>query len=118
MPSEEVTYTGSKDPSIWGPQLWSVLHSLPESAKSLEKLKNCLQNLCLPCQACQSHYDEYLSENPASLIGTRTEAFDWIFNLHNEVNTRLGKPRVERKELIQRYRADAVGKEVISKVFA
>ena len=118
MAREEVTYTGSKDPSSWGPQLWSVLHSLPESAKSLEKLKNCLGNLCLPCQACQSHYDEYLSKNPPSLIGTRTEAFDWIFDLHNEVNARLGKPRVERKELMRVNRADAVGKEVISRVFS
>ena len=118
MPSEEVTYTGSRDPSTWGPQLWSVLHSLPESAKSLEKLKGCLGNLCLPCQTCQDHYDAFASANPPSSIGTRTEAFDWIFNLHNKVNEQLGKPRIHRGDLIERHRADAVGFEVVSRFFA
>ena len=117
MTSQEILYTGSIDPSEWGPSLWSVLHKLPESAKSIEKLKNCLDNLCLPCHTCQEHYDQFVQKRPPALIGTRTEAFDWIFDLHNEVNERLGKPKVERGDLVHRHRADALGKEVVSKAF-
>ena len=113
----DIGYTGSKDPSEWGPPLWSVLHGLPESAPSLDRLKACLGHLCLPCKACQDHYEQYIENRPPALIGSRTEAFDWIFDLHNEINARLGKPRVTREIYVAKRKADAVGAVILKDTF-
>ena len=38
-----------EDPAEWGPGVWKWLHKLPENAPSVERIRGCLDNLCLPC---------------------------------------------------------------------
>ena len=72
---------------------------------------------CLPCKACQNHYDAFCKTRPPALIGTRTEAFDWIFDLHNDINKRLGKSLVPRDAYVTKRRADAVGIVILKDTF-
>jgi len=118
MSSSGIEFKGSLHPKKWGPPLWSVLHSLPESVQSVEKIKGCLGNLCLPCAECQEHYEEFLAARPTKNIQTRTQAFDWIFDLHNDVNARTGKPPVTREAYDQSRRAGATGRAIITGTFA
>ena len=50
-------------------------------------------------------------------IASRTQAFDWIFDLHNEVNDRLGKPQVARSTYLKQRSAAKVGEEIASRAF-
>lgn len=88
---------------IWGPQLWMILHYSAEriGTKSLNRLPqeetrlwiNLLGSLrySLPCPLCKKHYTEYLSSTPIIDIN---QAFirEWLYNLHNQVNSRIDKP--------------------------
>lgn len=80
------------DPATWGPGLWKYLHALPKYSESVDSLKATLHNLDLPCPECRSHYKEYITERPINIIQTRDAGQRWIFDLHNSVNKRLGKP--------------------------
>ena len=88
---------------IWGPQLWMILHSSAEriGTKRLSRLPqeetrlwtNLLGGLrySLPCPLCKKHYTDYLSSTPIIAIN-RTFIREWLYNLHNQVNSRTDKP--------------------------
>lgn len=88
---------------IWGPHLWTILHSATERIgnSALKKLPqeesriwiNLLGSLrySLPCPLCKKHYTEYFSKNPITSFN-RDTIRSWLFNLHNQVNDRTGKP--------------------------
>ena len=80
------------NPDLWGPGLWKYLHALPEHSESISSLKATLLNLDLPCPDCRAHYQNYITDHPVDSIKTRKIGQKWIFNLHNSVNRRLGKP--------------------------
>ena len=87
----------------WGPGVWNWLHRLPEAGSNVEAIKRCLDHLCLPCPECQHHFDVFKETNLISEIGSRTDAHKWINSLHNEVNTRLGKPSVSDEKCFEDY---------------
>ena len=86
-------------PSVWGPALWNLLHGIgyragkgPEKTRIDEKreiswLLNNLETI-IPCQECRTHYRNY--KKTVSL-----EKYDeWIWQLHESVNQKLGKDGV------------------------
>jgi hypothetical protein len=85
-------------PSIWGPRLWKILHSLSTrtatktTTDAIRELKGLLQTLELivPCVECKKHIHSYnkINKLPSSL----SVASDWVCSFHNAVNERLGKP--------------------------
>lgn len=98
---------------IWGPELWFLLHSsaerfgrplskrLPDDEKRIwTSLLRSLQ-YSLPCPLCKKHYAAYLTKHPITL--TREGIRTWLWNLHNEVNTRNNKPIMGLEELIELY---------------
>ena len=117
MSQNQIQYKGSISPDTWGPHLWSVLHSLPESVESVPKIRKCLENLCLPCKDCQDHYESFSAKRPPSLIKDRTEAFQWIFDLHNDVNTRLGKKTLDMNDYISEKKVNSLGESILKKRF-
>mgnify|MGYP001192353927 FL=1 len=117
MSQNQIQYKGSISPDTWGPHLWSVLHSLPESVESVPKIRKCLENLCLPCKDCQDHYESFSAKRPPSLIKDRTEAFQWIFDLHNDVNTRLGKKTLDMNDYISEKEVNSLGESILRKRF-
>jgi len=88
--------------SIWGPELWMILHSSAErigtKATRLPKEESriwigLLRSLqySLPCPLCKKHYASYWSHSPLPLI-TREAVRSWLGTLHHQVNQRTGKP--------------------------
>lgn len=88
---------------IWGPQLWMILHSATERIgnSTLKRLPqeesriwtNLLASLrySLPCPLCKKHYTEYFAKTPITSFNRDTIRL-WLYNLHNQVNERTGKP--------------------------
>ena len=87
------------DTAIWGPALWTVLHTLAEFTHAhglythwVDTLRSLVGNL--PCPECAFHYEQWCRKNglpkprrTADLhIATRT----WVGRLHNAINARNG----------------------------
>ena len=90
-------------PAIWGPKLWAVLHgigarcgkSIPQTRRDEEReLKWLIDHLetIVPCPECRDHITRYKKEHP--MPGKAAEYGYWIWQFHEAVNTRLGKPSV------------------------
>lgn len=79
------------DPDKWGPGLWVFLHALPRNAESVHSAKAALTHLDLPCPDCRKHYRAFSKDHPLQAVNTTQELERWVFNLHNDVNKRLGK---------------------------
>ena len=97
------------DNITWGPLVWRILHGLAErsgrqTALPLQDderrywttlLKVTAQ--VLPCDVCRTHYSEWLRINPCDPIlsvpynGLNLWIRTWLFNLHNNVNSRTSK---------------------------
>lgn len=93
--------------SVWGPPTWRFLHevadALPVSNVSDEKaaaFTNLIKALphLLPCPACQSHFLAYLESNPLPKEISKISAKQWMHDVHNSVNKRLGKPELSFEE--------------------
>ena len=90
----EITYVS--DTAAWGANLWNVLHTIAEFSDTLPSasLWRDLLNLLtidIPCTECRVHFSTYLQNNPVDVTDRRM-LVPWLFNLHNMVNGRLGKP--------------------------
>ncbi len=100
------------DKSEWGPVVWRLLHTMADIScrKDIYLLwASVLRNTAsvLPCNLCRTHMKSYL-ETHAFVPNTwmkqtgsqnRDKIRVWISDLHNSVNERLGKPRVELRTL-------------------
>lgn len=93
----------------WGPLVWRILHGLAEHSgkQTLDHLQNDERRLwisllkgmeqMLPCDLCRTHYGFWIRANPFASIANMPYASlglwikTWLFNLHNDVNTRTQK---------------------------
>jgi hypothetical protein len=87
---------------IWGPHLWTILHSTAEKIGSspIRRLPQEEQRIwlgllsslrySLPCPQCKKHYSDYYARNPIKEIN-RELIRKWLYNLHNQVNNRNEK---------------------------
>ena len=84
-------------PSVWGPLLWKVLHGLviggiPSLQRDSEReciwILNHLEYI-LPCKECAEHLVRFRQKYPVPK--SYTTIGEWICNLHNSVNEKLGK---------------------------
>jgi hypothetical protein len=99
------------NPTVWGPSLWRVLHSLafsisqtpdPQKTRQFLELVDSLRNL-LPCEECRLHFDDYVNENNPKKA---SDLAYWTFELHNSVNKRLGKPQFSFDDVSKLYLND------------
>ena len=102
----EPDYPGT---ALWGPLLWCMLHGLAERAGTctspmfLDDERRYWSHLfketgeIIPCPTCKSHYIDYLRDHPVTVIKTLPHSerkawiTKWFWELHNNVNARLGK---------------------------
>jgi hypothetical protein len=111
-------------PTAWGPFFWHTMHIValgyPSKAayshkKAAKDFFESLQFL-IPCPICREHYSQFLHEHPITpFLDRRDDLFKWTVLIHNEVNTKLGKPRVTELESIEFYKR--LGKQNRSPVF-
>jgi|UniRef100_A0A6C0DN64 hypothetical protein len=96
-------------PEVWGPVLWTILHSI---AYTQEKQKTLLLQdahyqyvwmiehleTCIPCEECRQHTIEYRKKHPYRGVSP----IRWIWEFHNAVNERLGKESVSFESMEHR----------------
>lgn len=97
-----------ENPSIWGGSTWKLLHCIsmtyPKNPTQTEKkrYKGFLNQMrhVLPCIICRRSYSVWIKTNPPDLE-SRTKFVNWVIDLHNYVNQRLGKPVLKKREAIR-----------------
>jgi preprotein translocase subunit SecA len=89
-------------PAIWGPELWTILHSAAEriGSKSLNRLpleemrlwSTLLSSLrfTLPCPQCKKHFADYYSTHPIPRLDKKIMR-EWLYHLHQQVNIQQNK---------------------------
>jgi len=110
-----------RNPKIWGPPLWDILHYItfrydPKDAKKVERLfMYHLPNL-MPCIHCKNHYKDYVRRNPIKLRNME-ELSKWLVRIHNLTNQQLNKPQFAYSKAVQRYSVSTYAKERVKNSF-
>lgn len=101
-------------PETWGPFFWNTLHSVaagyPKTPTKDEKneYKDFFLSFgkVLPCEECRDNFKEMMSQHPLedSHLENNETISIWVFELHNMVNNKLGKPKYEWFRVVARYR--------------
>jgi hypothetical protein len=96
-------------PSVWGPIFWMTMHIVtvgyspfPTEAEQTAAI-NFFESLqyMIPCPICKEHYKENLKSNPVKdAVEDKQKLIRWLFNMHNTINTQLGKPEVSWREFV------------------
>lgn len=96
---------------IWGPMVWSFLHMISfnypvhPTEEDKENYHNYLMSLknVLCCSACRDNYEKNLRDaNYNKSKFKNRESFSlFIYDLHNQVNKMLGKPKYLTYEAIR-----------------
>ena len=91
---------------VWGQYLWRTLHTIsytfdPKMPSNLRekyiRFFHVLKDF-IPCPICRAHYTKRCDSNPPEKNMKSTDMLvSWLNNLHNEVNTGLGKPNIPKK---------------------
>lgn len=91
---------------VWGQYLWRTLHTITYTfdPKMPSELRNkyirffhVLKDF-IPCPICRAHYTKRCDLNPPEKNMKTTDMLvSWLNNLHNEVNSGLGKPNIPKK---------------------
>ena len=91
-------------PSVWGPVAWRILHGIGAKAGTIQNPKMKIDEnrealwlmshleYIIPCPECRQHILAYRKKT--GLPSFSGEIGIWLFNFHNAVNERLGKPTV------------------------
>ena len=90
--------------SEWGPRAWAVLHTFAAAwkdnptAADRRAMYAFLTSFgpALPCPKCGAHFQECVRRDVSSpespVLASRQTLSQWLVDVHNEVNRRLGKP--------------------------
>jgi hypothetical protein len=99
------------DKSVWGNTTWYLFHTMAHNIKETEFLsiksdliyvvKTISANL--PCPECSQDATIQLDKVNFASINTKQEFKLLLFNFHNRVNTKLGKPVYDIAELDAKY---------------
>jgi hypothetical protein len=86
---------------IWGPSAWLFLHTITlnfiPNKHSEKGYINFFKNLkyVLPCITCRSNYADIIRSGDlkltARILTSRDTLVEWLFKVHNLINTRTGK---------------------------
>jgi hypothetical protein len=98
-----------------GRATWGYMHTLVESlpiymspddaAEVAATLKSVAQ--AYPCFECRAHFIEYLAAHPVPVNKSKRGLIEYVFNLHNAVNQKLGKPSMSKEEYPPLAHADS-----------
>jgi hypothetical protein len=96
--------TPLSDPKVFGSGTWFVLHLLATNANSPDKIDQYIETFKtiisnIKCGSCRLHAMQYFNDNPIDAYrdlvdnkGTLVGMAKYVWQFHNAVNTRLGKP--------------------------
>ena len=100
--------------SVWGPSLWHSLHAIsfnyPTNPNKDEKRRylDFFMSLryVLPCKYCRDNFVKNIQKVPLNMstMKNRETLSKWLYNLHEEINTMLGKKsNLTYKDVRARY---------------
>jgi hypothetical protein len=120
----------------WGPPLWRILHGLAEclgkqpvpmlatdEAHEIVFLLRDVEKI-MPCQLCRSHYHQWRKDHPLEQIDVlrggalRVAVREWIYGLHEEVNTQRGTSSGISQEQLPELYGSVEFKEAWSEFFS
>lgn len=106
------------DTNFWGPDGWKLLHSivikfpLKPTLQERETYGSFFKTIgsVLPCIYCRISFEEYINDLPVdNYTGSRKELCTWLYLVHNKVNNKLRKQKLNDKKdpkyktIIRRY---------------
>ena len=91
----------------WGKVTWFLLHGIAEKCKNenyslyKEQIFTVIIKIIsnLPCPDCRQHAIHFFRKKNASMYPTKESLIELIFNFHNLVNKRIGKPIYPKQNL-------------------
>jgi hypothetical protein len=109
--------------SKWGPSAWNYLHTLTfnypdnptdDNKKNYYELFDNLR-LTLPCKYCRESYNIFFKYiNIKSYLDDRMGITYWLYTIHNIVNLKLNKKKVNFIDVVNYYENKRAGQENIS----
>lgn len=107
----------------WGPKIWLLIHTLSLRSGKQEnpltqrdEITAWIQIIkktgkILPCPDCKGHYTNWLGQYNDSLKQLNTLTYDaqinyirkWFYDLHNDINLRLGKNTISYSDFESLY---------------
>ena len=94
-----------------GRETWTLLHTLaayypsrpsPEHQTKTRQFFHLLPAV-YPCNICAEHLKDELEINPPR-VESGTSLSNWLCEVHNEVNGRLGKPIFDCSKVLERWK--------------
>lgn len=89
--------------------MWYILHSLPFYIREYNQhtcraISNFFMDVAIthPCNVCADHFEKYQKDSPWVGRGL-ADLVVWLCNLHNNLNTRLGKPWFDCTKYAERW---------------
>lgn len=104
-------------PEIWGPPVWTLLHTLAENVNEeiFPKIKfslfSYIRKICslLPCPDCSQHAVRFLAKVDINKMNNKTDLINMLYIFHNTVNKRKNKPMFNHEQL-NKYKMYSIGK--------
>jgi len=95
-----------RNPKIWGPTMWSLLHwlSLRYTKKNSKKIEALVYRIIenLPCSICVSHASEYLQKHKIPIDKGYKAVYEYFFLFHNAVNKQTKKQIQTKKNMLSK----------------
>jgi len=89
-------------PEIWGPNLWGTLHLLCLTGTITSNFVQEFASV-IPCPMCADHFSDLLKEIPLPDSNDPLVLFRWSVNIHNRVNSRIGKPTLDPEQAMKKW---------------
>ena len=89
-------------PKKFGPFFWGALHLAALGGPAPSGFKKFVESypLVLPCEMCREHFAAVLQAFPFPEDGGPKELFKWTVDLHNAVNTDMGKSKMTYEQAL------------------
>lgn len=108
--------------SVWGPYVWKSLHYIAAQYPFVPTIddqkhyKLFFETLAfvLPCASCRFHFSKLLRDFPIDeYLESRETLSEWVWEAHNKVNTRTGKPKYPYERVQHFYSVGSSGKSFL-----
>jgi len=96
----------------WSIPTWFFFHGFAEKVDETyynNNFKRCfeiIRKICnnLPCETCRLHAVEKMNQTHDHMINTKEKLKMYLFNFHNDVSKRVGKPTYD-KTILHKYKS-------------
>jgi hypothetical protein len=121
---ENKKYMNPKDPEVWGPSFWFILHNgainYPLHANNIckQRMKQFIYGMevMIPCEQCSDHATSFIEKNRNNLdniVSSRNKLFNFFVDFHNEINERYKKPIMSYDEAYRLYSCNVSIKQMV-----